>query len=223
MGWKPKGWRSFNLFCLFKLSFNSWVSLIRSCITICDVKAIKRDYLARLSKDKNIWAETAMLIADWKDEGIVKEEISFLANSVHVKFCLFPKAAKRTVFNGKISCTALTQGTRLRKNYWWIDKNRAETKSPALSWIRSHDLSITRRALYHCATTTAQERNELKNLEKSSHDIQDCRLPDGGVLGLGRERGVAGHEEVQVRRWDEWSDETNQIVVHVRRIPATAC
>ena len=62
-------------------------------------------------------AETAMLIADWKDEGIVKEEISFLANSVHVKFGLLPKAAKRTVFNGKISCAALSQGTHLRKNY----------------------------------------------------------------------------------------------------------
>ena len=61
-------------------------------------------------KRKNIWAlhmdecvkgyrgqrkaETAMLIADWKDEGIVKEEISFLANSVRMLLVLFTPSCK---------------------------------------------------------------------------------------------------------------------------------
>ncbi len=56
------------------------------------------------------------------------------------------------------------------------------------------------------------------NLEESPHDIEDGRLADGGVLGLGGERRVAGHQEVEVRSRNQRRDQADQIVVHVRRV-----
>ena len=40
------------------------------------------------------------------------------------------------------------------------------------------------------------------------------------MVALGVERRVAGHEEVQVGRGDERRDQTDQVVVHVRGVPA---
>ena len=39
------------------------------------------------------------------------------------------------------------------------------------------------------------------------------------VAALGVEGRVAGHEEVEVGRRDERRDQTDQVVVHVRRVP----
>ncbi len=56
------------------------------------------------------------------------------------------------------------------------------------------------------------------NLEESSHDIEDGRLADGGVLGFGGERRVAGHQEVKIRSRNQRRDQADQIVVHIRRV-----
>ena len=56
------------------------------------------------------------------------------------------------------------------------------------------------------------------DLQEPSHDIEDGRLPNGRVLGLGGERGVAGHQEVKVRGRDERRDQPDKIIIHVGRV-----
>ena len=36
---------------------------------------------------------------------------------------------------------------------------------------------------------------------------------------VGSERGVGRHQEMTARRWDERSDDANQVVVHVSWVP----
>ena len=43
------------------------------------------------------------------------------------------------------------------------------------------------------------------------------------MVSLGVERRVAGHEKVEVGRGDEGRDQADQVVVHVRGVPAIDC
>ena len=43
------------------------------------------------------------------------------------------------------------------------------------------------------------------------------------MVALGVERRVARHEEVEVGRGDEGRDQADQVVVHVRGVPAIDC
>ena len=62
---------------------------------------------------------------------------------------------------------APTWGTWLRTLHWWRKvgrdirnrkKRKKKIKSPAPCWIQTHDLQITRRVLFRCATTAAHEK-----------------------------------------------------------------
>ena len=55
-------------------------------------------------------------------------------------------------FKGTSLALNLHKGPELRTHNWW---DREEKKSPALGGIWTHDLSLLKRALYHCATTDA--------------------------------------------------------------------
>lgn len=67
--------------------------------------------------------------------------------------------------------------------------------------------------------------HNVLGLGKTAHHVQYCRLADAsGRIGLACrigqcEGGVARHEEVTPRRGDERGQQSNEVVVHVSRIP----
>ena len=78
---------------------------------------------------------------------------TFFAQSMHIEHM-----AKH--FLRKISSLAPPWGTWLRTHYWW-DR---EEKKPSLGGIRIHDLFVTRRVLYQCATNALQLLPKIQNI-----------------------------------------------------------
>lgn len=45
----------------------------------------------------------------------------------------------------------------------------------------------------------------------------------GTYIAISGERSIAGHEEMQLWGWNQWSRQSDQVVIHVRWIPQRGC
>ena len=57
--------------------------------------------------------------------------------------------------------------------------------------------------------------HHVLRLQQSPHNVKNGGFSDGSGLLIRMQRGVARHQVVQSRSWNERGDETNQIVIHV--------
>ena len=74
------------------------------------------------------------------------------------------------IFVGNSVVLQLFEGPELRTHYW---EDREEKKSPAPGWIPTRNHSVTRRVLYHCATTAAPR---VKRLVRDLVSTQQCSV-----------------------------------------------
>ena len=119
-----------------------------------------RQSIAKMSsQDKD--EQRSRQICDWANASLILHfQLSipassqlFFAQSMPIKLAL-SQAAWLSIFFRKISSVAPPWGTWIKDA---LLRGQRREKSLALNRIWTHDLSVTRRALYRCATTAAQQ------------------------------------------------------------------
>lgn len=57
--------------------------------------------------------------------------------------------------------------------------------------------------------------HHVLGLEETSHHVQDCCFSDVHLVGVGGQGRVACHQEMQAGGWNQWGQQSHQIIVHV--------
>lgn len=86
---------------------------------------------------------------------------------------------------------------------WKIYLNNVENRNETVSGI----------------SILCSRHHHVLRLQQSSHHIENCRFSYTCFVGIGRKRRVAGHQEMQSRRWNERRQQSHKIIIHVRWIP----